>query len=44
MGAADGLGADFGKADMPDQPAFTMSAMAPIVSSIGTSGSSRAGR
>ena len=43
-GAADGLRADLGEADVPDVAGSTSSAIAPTVSSIGTFGSSRAGR
>ena len=42
--APDRLRADLGQADVPHVAGLTSSAMAPTVSSIGTSGSRRAGR
>jgi len=43
VGATDRFRRRFGDADVANNPAFTISAMAPMVSSIGTVGSSRAG-
>ncbi len=43
-GAADGIRADFGQADMPDVTGFHHLGDGADVSSIGTFGSSRAGR
>jgi hypothetical protein len=42
--AADRLDADLGETDVTDVPRLDEVAIAPIVSSIGTSGSRRAGR
>jgi len=44
LGAPQRLHADLGEADVTDVSGLTSSAIAPMVSSIGTAGSSRAGR